>query len=210
MAWDEALLETSAQRPFPVFRTYSWSMPCATFGYFQRWNEVSEWTSLRPLIRRPTGGGLVSHAEDWTYSLAVPPTHAWYRLTATESYRCLHEWIRTAFVRMGVFPELASCGQSEGPGRCFVGAERFDLLWRGRKLAGAAQRRNRMGLLIQGSIQPPPAGVSRGDWESAMQHVAGETSGIQWERRGSEAPVERRVAVLAGEKYASESYLRKR
>ncbi|MCW5559116.1 MAG: hypothetical protein KIT22_14965 [Verrucomicrobiae bacterium] len=210
MAWDEALLETAGQRRYPVFRTYAWSVPCATFGYFQRWSEVAEWTSLRPLIRRPTGGGLVSHAGDWTYSLAVPPGHAWHGLTATESYQCLHEWIRAAFVRTGLSTELAPCCQPEGPGRCFLGAERFDLLWEGRKLAGAAQRRNRMGLLIQGSIQPPPAGVLRVDWESAMRRVAGETSGIRWERLTPGASLESRVAALAAEKYASESYLRRR
>jgi lipoate-protein ligase A len=52
-------------------------------------------------------------------------------------------------------------------GQCFAGYEKYDLLWRGRKIAGAAQRRNRFGLLIQGSVQPPP-GLLRAGWEQAM------------------------------------------
>jgi hypothetical protein len=51
--------------------------------------------------------------------------------------------------------------KSEIPGACFAGHERFDLLWRGRKIAGAAQRRNQLGLLIQGSVQLPPAAFLR-------------------------------------------------
>ena len=47
-------------------RFYAWLEPAATFGYFQRFAEVERMTLLRPLLRRPTGGGLVPHAADWT------------------------------------------------------------------------------------------------------------------------------------------------
>src|SRR5262245_38614405 len=85
MAWDEALLETAPARARPLLRFYAWSEPAATFGYFQKYQEVERMTSLRPLIRRPTGGGLVPHATDWTYSVVIPPTDAWYALSAIES-----------------------------------------------------------------------------------------------------------------------------
>ena len=80
MAWDEALLEAAAELGRPVLRTYAWATPAATFGYFQRHADIAAWTPLRPLIRRPTGGGLVSHAADWTYAIVVPPRHPWYSL----------------------------------------------------------------------------------------------------------------------------------
>jgi hypothetical protein len=54
------------------------------------------------------------------------------------------------------------------PGQCFVGHEKSDVLWHGKKIAGAAQRRNKLGLLIQGSVQPPPLGLVRADWEHAL------------------------------------------
>ncbi|MBN8249607.1 MAG: hypothetical protein J0L84_19475 [Verrucomicrobia bacterium] len=210
MAWDEALLERAGERQCPVFRSYGWTEPCATFGYFQRWADVSRWTDQRPLVRRPTGGGLVSHAQDWTYSLAVPPSHAWYGWSAVESYQCLHRWIQAAFDRLGVVTELAPCCQPEGPGRCFIGAEKFDLLWRGGKVAGAAQRRNRLGLLIQGSIQPPPDGLPRAAWESAMRMAASEGAGVRWEPLKPGLVLEQRVTDLATTKYASEDYRRLR
>jgi hypothetical protein len=62
-----------------------------------------------------------------------------------------------------------------------VGAEREDLLLQGRKIAGAAQRRNKLGLLIQGSIQPTPPDLARTRWEESMLRTAEEDWGVQWQ-----------------------------
>ena len=130
MAMDEALLEAATRLGRPVLRFYGWIEPAATFGYFQKFAEVEQTTLLRPLIRRPTGGGLVPHDADWTYSLAFPPGHEWYELRAEESYRRAHEWIQSAFSRLGVETELAPCCKKSAPGQCFVGHEKQD--WGGR------------------------------------------------------------------------------
>lgn len=167
MAVDEALLLTAIPRDAPVLRFYGWTEPAATFGYFQRYAEVEARTRLRPLIRRPTGGGIVPHDRDWTYSLAIPPGQPWHRLKAVESYRTVHEWVIQAFFAIGMTAELAPCCRKEVPGACFEGYEQFDVLWAGKKIAGAAQRRNASGLLIQGSVQPPPS-ADRSAWEAAM------------------------------------------
>ncbi|MBX3745215.1 MAG: hypothetical protein KF833_07875 [Verrucomicrobiae bacterium] len=171
MALDEALLVTAAPRQSPLLRFYGWTGPAATFGYSQRLADIERQTLLRPLLRRPTGGGLVPHDCDWTYSFTVPPAHPWYELSALESYRSVHAWIVEALGTLGVSAELAQVARCVAPGQCFAGHERFDVLWGGRKIAGAAQRRNRLGLLIQGSLQPPPR-LDRADWESAMTHTA--------------------------------------
>ena len=102
MAADEALLDHAAASERPILRFYGWTEPAATFGYSQRFAEISRLTQLRPLIRRTTGGGLVPHDADWTYSVAVPPGHEWYDLKATASYRRMHEWLRDAFAEIGV------------------------------------------------------------------------------------------------------------
>ena len=161
MALDEALFETATQRGRPVLRVYDWEKPCATFGYGQHYATVARLTALRPLIRRITGGGLVPHGTDWTYSLTFPPAHEWTQLSACASYERLHAWLRDAFASLGIETGLAEDCRRPKPGECFHGHELHDLLWRGRKIAGAAQRRNRAGLLIQGSIQP------QGDWDKA-------------------------------------------
>src|SRR5207244_1129694 len=102
MAMDEALLENAAALACPVLRFYGWTEPAASFGYFQRHAEVEQATLLRPLVRRPTGGGIVPHDIDWTYSFTVPPAHEWHLLKAEESYRRVHEWIQSAFARLKI------------------------------------------------------------------------------------------------------------
>src|SRR5204862_2694280 len=93
MACDEVLLNAVSQLQRPVLRFYGWTEPAATFGYSQKYTDIAQWTKLRPLIRRPTGGGLVPHDADWTYTLVFPENHPWYSLSAVESYERIHDWI---------------------------------------------------------------------------------------------------------------------
>ena len=214
MALDEALLEASSRLQHPVLRFYGWTAPAASFGYFQKYSSVERATLLRPLVRRPTGGGIVPHDADWTYSFAVPPGHEWHSLAAIDSYQRIHEWIRDAFAKLKIQTALASDKKSAGgpdlPGECFTGHEKFDLLWHGKKIAGAAQRRNKLGLLIQGSVQPPPIPLKRGDWEHAMRIVASDTFSIQWTDFSPDGPLLARANELAGEKYSLAAYNSKR
>ena len=208
MALDEALLEALPRLGQPVLRFYSWTAPAATFGYFQKFAEVERTTLLRPLIRRPTAGGIVPHDADWTYSLAFPTGHVWHSLRAEESYRRAHAWIQTAFATLGTETELAAACKKTAPGQCFAGHEKFDLLWRGRKIAGAAQRRNRLGLLIQGSVQPPSVSLARADWERALIALTSPSSA--WTEFAPDAPLLDRMAKLMAQKYSQRAYNQKR
>lgn len=181
MAVDEALLRTALPGQPPYLRVYGWSEPAASFGLLQRAQEVRQWTPLRPLVRRPTGGGLVPHIRDWTYTVLIPAGHPWHQWRAAASYRHLHLWLQAALARLGIETILAPEPIPEGPGHCFLGAETDDLLCQGRKIAGAAQRRTRTGLLIQGSLQPPPPGLQREQWEEALQEAAQRLWGVHWE-----------------------------
>ena len=169
MALDEALLHSISAIGRPILRFYGWKEPAATFGYFQKYAEIAAWTSLRPLIRRPTGGGLVPHDADWTYSIIIPPSDPWYELRAAESYLHLHRWVAAALRAANIPADLAPTARKEIPGQCFAGAEQHDILLNGRKIAGAAQRRAREGLLIQGSIQSLPESANRTAWQQCMR-----------------------------------------
>jgi lipoate-protein ligase A len=210
MALDEALLESAPSLGRPVLRFYGWTEPAASFGYFQKYAQVEALTPLRPLVRRPTAGGIVPHDADWTYSLVFPANHPWYALPAAESYRSAHAWLLRAFSRLALVLELAPCRCKSEPSQCFIGYEKSDLLWRGRKVAGAAQRRTREGLLIQGSVQPPPAGLARADWHQAMRAAAPFESPVQWLDLSTDPPLEKRALELAAAKFTLPAYNRKR
>jgi lipoate-protein ligase A len=210
MALDEALLEAMPRLQKPVLRFYGWTEPAATFGYFQKFSEVAATTKLRPLIRRPTGGGIVPHDADWTYSAVFPAGHEWHSLKAEESYRRIHDWLRLAFAELKIETELAPCCKKTLPGQCFAGHEKSDLLWRGKKIAGAAQRRNKLGLLIQGSVQPPPEPLAREAFESAMTRVAEDHFRVRWTKCAPDAALHNHAGKLSSEKYSQVCYNQKR
>ena len=199
MALDEVLLENAATLGQPVLRFYDWTEPCATFGYSQKISKIEAATKLRPLIRRSTGGGLVPHNGDWTYSLIFPPDHEWAVVAATESYRRTHVLLQTAFGKIDVETKLAKSCRRPKPGECFEGHELHDLLWNGKKIAGAAQRRNRHGLLIQGSVQPA-GDWAHIDWRDCLSQGSSQLEDI----------LDARAHELAETKYSRDEYNRKR
>src|SRR5882762_10992875 len=89
MAVDEALLREVRE---PVLRIYEWDVPAISLGYFQPGAFAGE----RPFVRRYTGGGIVDHAHDVTYTIVLPRTHPWLLLSAPESYRVVHEGVQAA------------------------------------------------------------------------------------------------------------------
>ncbi len=210
MAIDESCLLRATQLAQPLLRFYSWSEPAATFGYFQRFRTIQALQPQTPLIRRPTGGGLVPHLNDWTYSLIIPPNASWYRTQACESYQRLHTWLQESFGRLNLNTTVAQEADKSGPGQCFVGSEVFDLLIENQKIGGAAQRRTREGLLIQGSLQPPPAGLDRERWQTAFREVGTQQWGLEWELWQAPDEILEEANRLAAEKYATAEFTERR
>ena len=206
MALDEALMEFAPELQRPVLRFYGWTQPAASFGYSQKISDLEAITKLRPLVRRTTGGGLVPHDADWTYSVVIPPNHPWYELRASESYERMHRWIQSAFAALDIATELAPCCRKEIPGQCFVGYEKSDVLRFGSKIAGAAQRRSKHGLLIQGSIQPVPQNLARAQWQKAMTASAGSEWGARFVELEMTVALAQRAGQLTVEKFSRDQH----
>ncbi len=157
MALDQVLLETIGDTP--ILRVYAWSQPTVSFGYFHSLQDAQECFpsemdgSLR-YMRRWTGGGVVDHRVDVTYTLIIPRSSNVARVRGAESYRMIHQALARALVEMGQSVQLESQSGDGGLG-CFTNPVLYDLSdLTGSKIAGAGQRRSRHGLLHQGSIIP--------------------------------------------------------
>lgn len=178
MALDFLLLQRYPDATASRFRHYEWRKPAFTFGFSQKMEFVR--TNLPggeqfDLCRRPTGGGIVDHRNDWTYTLVLPRGHALYDERAAQSYRVVHECLARALVELKqpaeVKTECEAC--ADGPGVCFQRAELYDVVntATGLKIAGAAQKRNKHGLLFQGSIERGAVGSV--DWDDFSARFAG-------------------------------------
>ena len=157
MALDEVLLRTVAR---PLLRIYRWDAPCVTFGYFQRHGEVRSSFPGVPVVRRWTGGGMVKHGEDLTFSLMIPQGHPAGELPPARFYRDLHGAL-AAWLASTLSTEIRLAGREEtlqGPS-CFAAPALDDLLMEGRKILGGAQRRSAGALLYQGSLQRVGGGI---------------------------------------------------
>jgi len=148
MAVDEALLREVRE---PILRIYEWSVPAISLGYFQ----PAALAGDRPFVRRYTGGGLVDHARDVTYTIILPRAHPWMELSAPESYCHIHRGVQAALAACGIESELTPAAHAVESDACFAKPVRHDIVTGIQKISGAAQRRTREGLLHQGSILLP-------------------------------------------------------
>ena len=157
MAVDEALLDHPGSGW--VLRLYRWRYPTLSIGYGQ---PVSIAVDLERaarlgvgLVRRPTGGRAVMHADELTYALVAPAGSDVLGGGVAASYRRIAAGLRTGLQRLGAEVEVARSGAAPAPsgkGACFAARTRHELSSGGRKLVGSAQRRRQGRLLQHGSL----------------------------------------------------------
>jgi lipoyl(octanoyl) transferase len=216
MAIDEALLETAT---IPLIRFYRWKSPALSFGYFGKFADVARYGSERDVVRRWTGGGIVLHGHDLTYSIVIPASDPAFAESSLAIYEKVHRALCEALNGIGECAEVTVAGVGD-PGsprgsaftragitdagyNCFANPVRADVTINGRKVAGAAQRRTRRGLLQQGSIQ----GVT-------LENDFARRFGAALSANCSEFEINEeildRARELAQQKYGTDSWLRKR
>lgn len=144
------------------YRPFAWSEWAYTFGVSQKWDIYRQVVPHHvPLVRRCTGGGLVSHLEDWTFAIVIPAAHPLFKADTNEAYSVVHQAMQECLHRQKLPVELVPHPETprafKSPDQCEHHAEPHDLVLKsdGRKVAGAAQRRTKHGLLLEGYISRP-------------------------------------------------------
>ena len=200
MALDEVLLRRATQ---PTLRIYRWARASVSFGYFEKVEEVRSVWGGRELVRRWTGGGVVPHGEDFTYSVFAPAGSEIERLAPMDCYRVIHACIGRMLFARGIAVSVAPTAAQKISAACFENPARFDLLGTDGKIAGAAQRRTRWGLLHQGSIQ----GITL-PADFAARFAEGLASRVKRRPVSSEEFAD--AEDLAAHKYATVAWMEKR
>jgi lipoate-protein ligase A len=162
MAIDEYLMTGGADPDkAPILRFYAWEADAYTIGYFQRVDEVIKKYGLDSagiqVVRRLTGGGLVRHRKDLTFSLVIGHPNRFFPGDTKSSYLKINEALMAGLKT--VYPELdfADCktiplGRGGKERVCFESPACYDLLYKGKKVVGASQRRSGGAILHQSTV----------------------------------------------------------
>ena len=209
MALDETLLEFAE---VPTIRFYRWRSHALSFGYFGKFSDVATYVQERDLVRRWTGGGIVFHGDDLTYSIVIPASDPVFNESSSAIYGKIHNVLCRALAGHNHGAELVSVAalnhrqtgdRCSLDNHCFANPVRADVMMNGRKIAGAAQRRTRRGLLQQGSIQ---GFALNSDLASKFaQALSNNCNDFEVRER-----IFQRAQDIAQQKYGTESWLRKR
>ena len=212
MAIDEALLEMAM---VPTIRFYGWRSPALSFGYFGRFSDVAIYAAERDLVRRWTGGGIVFHGDDLTYSIVISANDPAFDESSVAIYEKIHRALCEALNKIGTHAVVATGIDADdvplsthavatGSGyNCFSNPVRADVMISGRKIAGAAQRRTRRGLLQQGSIQDITINTD-------LAKLFAQALSANCSEFDINEELLQRARELAQLKYGTESWLRKR
>lgn len=232
MALDEALLESVAADPsMAVVRTYTWSVPTLSLGYFQpiaraeaepRWRDV-------PIVRRPSGGGALWHDREVTYAVVVPKGHPLSRRTG-DLYRAVHGAIAGLLIERGIDARRRGEDEATSPGAdapflCFADRDAEDVVAGRFKLVGSAQRRRSGAVLQHGSVLlarspvtpelPGAADVSDVaadpvSWASLLGEAIPRALGLEPNGADLSADERRRADAMAEKVYRDPAWTRKR
>ncbi len=147
MEFDKSLLECGE----PVFRLYTWEKSAFTLGRSQKIEDTELFSE--DWARRETGGGLLLHGYDISYSITIP-TQLLGDKSVKESYEYLCSFLLHFYRKLGLHVEYAKDLDInlEKSFFCQEGFEPYDMICNGKKLGGNAQRRTKKTTLQHGSI----------------------------------------------------------
>jgi lipoate-protein ligase A len=160
MALDEAILEstTSGESP-PTLRLFSWSPPCISIGSAQPFSQIDHARRKAlgwDIVRRPTGGRAILHADELTYSVTAPLEDPKFEGGVLQSYKYISRGLISALSVLGLQvelqPEVVPSEQERSEPVCFELPSSYEITIDEKKLVGSAQLRRRGGVLQHGTL----------------------------------------------------------
>ena len=162
MLIDKELFEAFKASSMPIFRVYEWE-ESFTYGISQNIDTIKNWEHLKKYDynygQRMTGGGILFHGNDISYSLMIPSTFV-KNLSVKESYEVICSFLLKFYESLGLKAAYAkdieeiSLAKSD---YCQEGYEPYDILIHDKKsgykkVGGNAQRRFKDTIFQHGSI----------------------------------------------------------
>lgn len=162
MATDVALLKNARQ---PLLRLYTWKPWAISLGYHQNFSDINQQKcdcEGIDIVRRPTGGRAILHAEEITYCVIFPAAHPLQEKSVNHVYREISNALLHGLHLFGAetIEPVESRSDHKNYGHnvaCFSSSVNFEIAAQNRKLIGSAQRRFKEGILQHGSLMVGPA-----------------------------------------------------
>lgn len=165
MAIDRSWLERAeiSDEPLTVIRFYQWEKPTISLGAHQTPEKTVDLPFCLetgvPIVSRPTGGRAVLHGNELTYSVVSNDVARFPLPALIPVYKLIAECLKKGLDQLGIGTTHSAGGRNPNVGStydwakpCFTSPSRHELIHRGRKIVGSAQRRLKRSFLQHGSV----------------------------------------------------------
>lgn len=163
MAIDKNLLECLEPKQLPILHLYQWKYDSITYGYFAKPQELLNMEGVRirnlDLAKRITGGGITMHFCDYAFSFLMPAGHPLYSENPLNNYQLVNSFVKNAVTdlieqkeKLTYFQELSKNQKARNLNYCMAKPTQYDVVYEGKKIGGAAQRKTSKGFLHHGTI----------------------------------------------------------
>ncbi len=155
MAEDEALIKNFKEGDSAIIRFYTWNKDSLSIGISQNFDNYDFIKNPnKNAAKRITGGGVLFHGHDVSYSIIIP-TKILKNLSIKKSYETICKFILNFYKELGLDAHYAKDDNNIKLSKsefCQVGFEAYDIIANCKKIGGNAQRRTKKAIFQHGSI----------------------------------------------------------